>query len=55
RKRGYTKYTNTETFIKGLNKLLTISKSVRNVIMCAEIVWFRYHRRLIAEQLVMNK
>ena len=54
RKGGYTKYMNTETFKEGLNKLLTIAKSGRTVIMCAEIVWFRCHRRWIAEQLVMD-
>lgn len=36
-----------------LNKLLTISKSGRIVIMCVEIFWFRCHRRWIAEQLVI--
>ena len=54
RKGGYTKYMNTETFKEGLNKLLTIAKSGRTAIMCAEIVWFRCHRRWIAEQLVMD-
>ena len=53
RKGGYAKYMKTKTFKEGLNKLLTIAKSGRTAIMCAEIVWFRCHRRWIAEQLVM--
>lgn len=53
RKGGYIEYIQTKSFKEGLNRLLTIAKSGRTAIMCAEIVWFRCHRRWIAEQLVM--
>ncbi|MFX1316660.1 MAG: DUF488 family protein, partial [Promethearchaeota archaeon] len=32
--------------------LLTIAKKGNTAIMCAEIVWFRCHRRWIADQLL---
>ena len=54
RKGGYAKYMKTKTFNEGLQKLLTLSKSGRTAIMCAEIVWFRCHRRWISEQIVIE-
>ncbi|MFX1409691.1 MAG: DUF488 family protein [Promethearchaeota archaeon] len=54
RKGGYAKYTKTKTFKEGVNKLLTIAKSGNTAIMCAEIVWFRCHRRWIADQLLIE-
>jgi uncharacterized protein (DUF488 family) len=52
RKGGYEKYTETEGFKKGLEDLLKISKQGETAIMCAEIVWFRCHRRYISDKLV---
>ena len=52
RKEGYEKYTETEDFKKGIEELLKISKQRETVIMCAEIVWFRCHRRYISDKLV---
>ena len=35
----------------GLQELLTIADGMRTVIMCAEVLWWRCHRRLIADVL----
>jgi uncharacterized protein (DUF488 family) len=52
RKGGYDEYTNTEEFRKGIEDLIKITKQGTTAIMCAEIVWFRCHRRYISDKLV---
>ena len=52
RKGGYIEYMETPEFKHGLVKHLEIAQSGRTAIMCAEIVWFRCHRRWISDQLV---
>jgi uncharacterized protein (DUF488 family) len=54
RKGGYAAFAETEEFQKALDKLIEIinSKSKTTAIMCAELLWFRCHRRHIAERLV---
>jgi uncharacterized protein (DUF488 family) len=49
--RGYADYMETEDFPKGIDRLLEISRAKRTAIMCAEAVWWRCHRSLIADYL----
>lgn len=55
RKGGYEKYTKTAEFKEGLNKLLSCARAGQAAIMCAEALWFRCHRRFIAEALVRKR
>jgi len=50
--RAYADHMATEEFATGLNDLLTVACGVRTAIMCAELLWWRCHRRLIADVLV---
>ena len=50
--RGYADHLATEEFADGLNDLLAVAGGLRTAIMCAELLWWRCHRRLIADVLV---
>ena len=50
--RGYADHIATEEFAAGLVELLMLANGLRTVIMCAEVLWWRCHRRLIADVLV---
>ncbi len=52
--RGYADYMQTPPFWKALGELLTDASSVQVAIMCAESVWWRCHRRLIADAVVLK-
>ena len=50
--RGYADYMETEQFQKGIERLLDVAAKTGPVaIMCAEAVWWRCHRSLIADYL----
>ncbi len=49
--RGYADYMETAAFHAGIERLLEIAQSNRTAIMCAEAVWWRCHRGLIADYL----
>lgn len=49
--RGYADYLATEEFAAGLMQLAMIAGGLRTAIMCAEAVWWRCHRSLIADVL----
>ena len=49
---AYAEYVETEEFAEGLGELLMLAGGARTAIMCAEILWWRCHRRLIADVLV---
>lgn len=49
--RGYADHIVTEEFAVGLNDLLMLASGLRTAIMCAEVLWWRCHRRLIADVL----
>jgi uncharacterized protein (DUF488 family) len=49
--RGYADHVSTEEFASGLTELLTIAPGMRTAIMCAEVLWWRCHRRVIADVL----
>ncbi len=49
--RGYADHLATEEFAGGLDELLTLAHGLRTAVMCAEVLWWRCHRRLIADVL----
>ena len=52
--RRYADYALTDEFAAGMDALREASRSVRCVIMCAEAVWWRCHRRIIADYLLLE-
>ena len=50
--RGYADYVASEEFADGLFELLMLAEGLRTVIVCAEVLWWRCHRRIIADVLV---
>lgn len=50
--RGYADHTAAEEFAEGLEDLLVLSGGMRAAIMCAELLWWRCHRRIISDVLV---
>ena len=50
--RNYADYALTELFAKGLGQLRELGSRHRCAIMCAEAVWWRCHRRIIADYLL---
>ncbi len=51
RKGGYAEYTKTQEFAEGIKRLEEIAEQGRTAVMCAEILFFRCHRRYISEKL----
>jgi uncharacterized protein (DUF488 family) len=51
RKGGYLEYMKTEEFKDGLDELVKIAKDNKTAIMCAELLWFKCHRRFISDKL----
>src|SRR5262249_24442547 len=49
--RGYADYMQTEAFRDGMERLEAVARAKRSAIMCAEAVWWRCHRSLIADYL----
>jgi uncharacterized protein (DUF488 family) len=49
--RGYADHMESTEFAEGLNSLLNLALGSRTVIMCAEALWWRCHRGLIADVL----
>ncbi len=49
--RGYADYMQTEPFADSLATLVNLSCGLRTTVMCAEAVWWRCHRGLIADVL----
>jgi uncharacterized protein (DUF488 family) len=50
--RAYAEYITTEEFADGLFELLLIAGGLRTAVMCAEVLWWRCHRRIIADYLL---
>ena len=50
--RAYADYIRIESFAEGLFELLMMAQGLRTVVMCAEVLWWRCHRRIIADVLV---
>lgn len=49
--RGYADHLASEEFAKGLERLLALVHGKRTALMCAEVLWWRCHRALIADVL----
>jgi uncharacterized protein (DUF488 family) len=50
---NYADYALTEPFARGLERLREMGHERRCAIMCAEAVWWRCHRRIIADYLLV--
>jgi uncharacterized protein (DUF488 family) len=51
--RGYADYAMGEEFADGLAQLRGIAAERRTAMMCAEALWWRCHRRLVADRLLV--
>ncbi len=51
--RGYADHMASEEFLSGCAALLDLARSTPVAVMCAESVWWRCHRRLLADHLVL--
>ena len=49
--RGYADYMESEEFVNGIERLGALAQARPTAIMCAEAVWWRCHRSLIADYL----
>jgi uncharacterized protein (DUF488 family) len=47
--RAYAQYLRSEEFAQGLDSLVNVASATRTAIMCSELLWWRCHRRLIAD------
>ena len=50
--RGYADYMETPEFESAFDQLLSLTREKRTAVMCAEMLWWQCHRRLIADQLL---
>lgn len=53
--RGYAGHTRDPDFLAAMDELLQQAADVRTAVMCAESVWWRCHRRLIADFAVLAR
>lgn len=51
--RGYADHMATPAFFGGLDELLTMAAEQSTAVMCSESLWWRCHRRLLADHLVL--
>jgi len=52
--RNFADYAETAAFHQGLDELRALARDHRLAIMCAEAVWWRCHRRIIADYLLTS-
>lgn len=52
--RAYADYADTDDFGAGLEELITLATQKRAAYMCSEGLWWRCHRRLISDHLVVR-
>lgn len=52
--RGYADHMSTEEFARGYERLTSLAGGSRTAAMCAETLWWRCHRRLIADRLTVD-
>jgi uncharacterized protein (DUF488 family) len=50
--RGYADHVASEEFADGLFSLLMLAHGLRTAVMCAEVLWWRCHRRIVSDVLV---
>jgi uncharacterized protein (DUF488 family) len=53
--RAYADYTETPEFVAGLNDLMNAAHKTRTAVMCSEGVWWRCHRRIVSDCLMINR
>jgi uncharacterized protein (DUF488 family) len=51
---NYADYALSNEFERGLEALMSVARERRTAIMCAEAVWWRCHRRIIADYLLLR-
>lgn len=51
---NYADYALSEEFGRGLLELMSVGAERRTAIMCAEAVWWRCHRRIVADYLLLH-
>jgi uncharacterized protein (DUF488 family) len=51
--RAYADYMETPDFLAGVAELLTLPEGGSSAVMCSESLWWRCHRRLLADHLVL--
>jgi uncharacterized protein (DUF488 family) len=51
--RSYADYMETPDFLAGVEELLTLAEIEPSAVMCSESMWWRCHRRLLADRLVL--
>jgi uncharacterized protein (DUF488 family) len=52
--RGYADHMSTAEFARGYERLTALARESRTAFMCAETLWWRCHRRLIADRLTVD-
>jgi uncharacterized protein (DUF488 family) len=52
--RGYADHMETEEFARGYERLVALARESPTAFMCAETLWWRCHRRLIADRLTVD-
>jgi uncharacterized protein (DUF488 family) len=52
--RGYADYMSTPAFKQGLDELMAVTGQSRTALMCAEAVWWRCHRSMVADALCIR-
>jgi uncharacterized protein (DUF488 family) len=52
--RAYADYIDTDEFRRAFDALLDVAGATATAVMCAETVWWRCHRRLIADTAVLR-
>ena len=52
--RGYADHMDRNEFARGYARLKSIARESRTAFMCAETLWWRCHRRLIADRLTVD-
>jgi uncharacterized protein (DUF488 family) len=52
--RGYADHLATEEFARGMSRLEALAREVPTAVMCAEAPWWRCHRRLVCDALLVR-
>ncbi len=52
--KNYANYAFTDEFQDSLQELLKLGRKYKTAIMCAEVLWWRCHRRIITDYLIIN-
>jgi uncharacterized protein (DUF488 family) len=52
--RGYADHMATSEFHHALDRLTAVARERRSAVMCAEALWWRCHRRLLSDALVVR-